>query len=69
MNQPLIDKNVPLPQQWPFPDMEVGDSFLVPDDIRRSTINVAAKRYGDKHGGKFTVRLTEDRKLRCWRIA
>lgn len=69
MNPPRIDKNIPLPQKWPFPDMKVGDSFLVPDDIRRSTINVAAKRYGDKHKMKFTIRLTEDRKLRCWRIA
>jgi len=67
MNLPLIDKNIPLPQRWPFPDMQVGDSFIVPEGIKRVTVNVAAKRYGDKHKMRFTVRLTEDRKLRCWR--
>ena len=67
MNPPRIDKNVPLPQKWPFSDMKVGDSFLVPDDIHRSTVTVAASRYGAKHKMRFTVRLTEDRKLRCWR--
>ena len=67
MNPPLIDKNVPLPQKWPFQDMKVGDSFLVPDDVQRTTVSIAAMRYGIKHKMKFTVRLTEDRKLRCWR--
>lgn len=67
MNLPLIDKNIPLPQRWPFPDMQIGDSFIVPEGIKRVTVNVAAKRYGDKHKMRFTVRLTEDRKLRCWR--
>lgn len=68
MNQPRIDKHIPLPVRWPFPDMKIGDSFLVPNDVARSTVNVAARRYGDKHNMKFTVRLTEDRTLRCWRI-
>ena len=69
MSQPRIDKDVPLPARYPFADMQVGDSFAVPPTIKRSSINVAAMRYGRKHGMKFTVRLTADRSFRCWRIA
>ena len=68
MSQPLIDKNVPLPKRYPFEGMQVGDSFAVPPEVKRATVNVAAMRYGRKHGVKFTVRLTADRTLRCWRI-
>lgn len=68
MSQPRIDKNVPLPQKWPFAKMSVGDSFAVPEGKSRTNISVAAKRYADKHGGKFTVRVMPDRSLRCWRV-
>lgn len=64
-----IEKGVPLPKRFPFADMEVGDSFAIPAETRRSAVNVAAKRFGVKHGMKFTVRLMPDRSLRCWRIA
>lgn len=63
-----VEKNVPLPSKWPFKDMQVGDSFAVPKDISRTTVSIAALRYGRKHGMKFTVRTTTDRTLRCWRI-
>lgn len=64
-----IDKNVPLPTKYPFKDMQVGDSFVVPVKIHRTTVSVAALRYGRKHGMKFVVRMMPDRSLRCWRIA
>lgn len=64
-----IDKNIPLPAKYPFAEMQVGDSFLVPEGISRTSIGVAAKRFGDKHGMRFTIRLNEKRLLRCWRIA
>ena len=64
-----IEKNIPIPTSYPFKDMQVGDSFLVPDGVHRSTVSVAAKRFGDKHGMKFTVRLAPGRSLRCWRTA
>ena len=64
-----VEKNVPIPQKYPFAGMQVGDSFAVPPDVKRPAINVAAMRYGLKHGMKFTVRLTPDRTYRCWRIA
>lgn len=65
----MIEKNIPLPSRFPFANMQVGDSFLVPETAKRSTVSVAARRYGEKHGWRFSVRLTEDRKLRCWRVA
>ncbi len=64
-----VEKNVPMPHKYPFADMQVGDSFPIPPTMKRQTVNVAAMRYGKKHGMKFTVRLTEDRSYRCWRIA
>lgn len=69
MNQLPIDKNVPLPKRYPFADMQVGDSFLVPAHIKRQSVSVAAKRYGERHGMKFTTRLTPERDLRCWSFA
>lgn len=63
-----IEKNIPLPSKYPFSEMKVGDSFEVPESTKRTTVTVAANRYGRKHGVKFTVRLTPDRTLRCWRI-
>lgn len=63
-----IDKNVPLPSKWPFKDMQVGDSFAVPEGVGRTTVSIAAMRYGRKHKMKFTVRIVADRTLRCWRI-
>lgn len=64
-----VESGVPIPVRFPFADMKVGDSFSVPATTKRSTVNVSAKRYGDKHGQKFTVRIMPDRTLRCWRIA
>lgn len=69
MSQLPIDKGVPLPKRFPFSGMQVGDSFLVPDDVKRTTVSIAAMRYGRKHGMRFTIRLTPERKLRCWRLA
>jgi len=63
-----IEKNVPLPKKYPFDEMEVGDSFELLDTMKRNTVNIAARRYGDKTGKKFVVR-TKDKKLRCWRLA
>ena len=64
-----VEKNIPLPRRYPFNDMQVGDSFAVPEGIARTAVNIAAMRYGNKHGCKFTVRQMPDRTLRCWRIA
>jgi hypothetical protein len=62
-----IDSNVPMPSKFPFAQMQVGDSFLIPADVKRTAVNVAAMRYGKKHRVKFTVRGTTEG-YRCWRI-
>jgi hypothetical protein len=41
---------------------------VVPPNIARTTVAIAALRYSRKHGVKFVVRLTPDRTLRCWRV-
>jgi hypothetical protein len=66
MNQPLIEKGVPIPGRFPFGQMEVGDSFVI--TTKRSTAAVAARRYGDKHKMKFVTRKMPDGTVRCWRI-
>jgi hypothetical protein len=63
-----VEKGVPLPARYPFDEMQIGDSFIVPPELSRNTVSVAAGRYGDKHQMKFTVRRMDDKTLRCWRI-
>ncbi len=68
-----IDHNVPFPnkaERFPFADMQVGDSFLIPGDESRQQVRAAAINYGNKSGQVFkvTIRRT-DAGLRCWRIA
>lgn len=79
-----IEKGVPMPVfpdgrtrryetkaggEYPFPQMEVGDSFVVPID-RKGAVGVACNSYKKKHGKQFTTRKTEDGNfVRVWRIA
>ena len=62
-----IESGIPFPAHIPFADMKVGDSFLVPEGISKSTVAVYANRYAKKTGTKFTVRKTPEG-YRCWRI-
>jgi len=63
-----IDKTVPLPPprwKWPFHEMEVGDSFLIPVGWEK-TCRASAWAYGKKHGMRFAMR-TEKKGTRIWR--
>lgn len=71
-----IEKQVPVPKsyrqhKYPFADMEVGDSFFVPEDDGgnrvRDRVAPAANGYGKPRGWKFTTRTVEGG-ARCWRI-
>lgn len=80
-----IDKDLPTPPPatgrpriYPFPIMEVGDSFAVPlmgwirraEDVASDRLRCAAVFYARKHGCKFTVRIDrENGVVRCWRVA
>lgn len=69
-----IEKSEPIPQvkmrsSWPFGDMEVGDSFLIPEGSpEQRTVASAASYYGTRNGKKFSQRLTEEG-TRVWRVS
>lgn len=63
----VIEKGIPIPNKFPFKDMEVGDSFLIPAGVARSTAQTAAIRYGKPLGKRFTIRKTPEGD-RCWRV-
>jgi hypothetical protein len=61
----VIEKNIPIPPArggngaFPFADMEIGDSVLVPEeDAKRARASAAA---ATKRGpGKYSVRTVEN---------
>lgn len=67
------------PRMYPFPDMEVSDSFSIPlsgethpsgGDVAVQRLRSAADSYARKYGGQYVVRTDrETNKARCWRIA
>lgn len=72
-----IEKNVLIPKKttckkYPFEEMEVGDSFIIGDYTRElmSKYFNAANNWSKKgkYGYKFSVRKTDDCKVRIWRI-
>ncbi len=70
-----IEAGVAMPEAWaskgtskyPFKDMKVGDSFLVPEGTSRGAIQSAAYYAGNTLSAKFVVRVTPEG-LRCWRV-
>lgn len=67
-----IEKNIPISEhgnrKYPFREMEVGDSFFVPD-CKPSKINGPAQGFMRRNPEvKFTIRR-EGTGYRCWRIA
>lgn len=76
MTEITIDKNVPMPNRWsnsgrkpiyPWLTMEVGDSFLMPDHVKRPMEHVskASRRYAPR---RFASRTTPEG-TRIWRVA
>lgn len=69
-----IDKNIPVPEgrkkgrrvAYPFEQMEVGDSFVIPDG-EREKCRMAAYAWGKRRNLRFVVRLDDDGDVRCWR--
>ena len=72
-----IDKKVPMPphprrvggvgQKYPWRQMNVGDSFLFPPDIKIQHASALAVGFGQAIDGKFSCRTT-DEGVRCWRV-
>lgn len=67
-----IEKNVPQPPfhrtKYPWRSMEIGDSFALPPSVSQKSFAAQAAATGKKLSRKFSVRVTEQGGLRCWRI-
>jgi hypothetical protein len=62
-----VESNIPMPARYPFAKMNVGDSFLIPENVSRSSAAVAAYRYGLANRKKFVTRKTSEGH-RIWRV-
>lgn len=77
-----LDFDVPVParsgppgrrsgSKYPFAEMPVGSSFLVPGDVKAQTVRSAVSAYMKRTGegaGKFAVRALAEG-VRVWRTA
>lgn len=70
-----IEKGIPDPltpygfrSRFPFGDMEIGDSFKVPDFETFTKLYSAASWYGTRNMKKFRC-SQRNGDYRCWRIA
>lgn len=62
-----VEQGIPMPRVYPFEKMEIGDSFLLPADAKRITVQIAALRFKRKTGKVFSIRKTSQG-YRCWRV-
>jgi hypothetical protein len=74
-----IEKGIPLPtntrnSKYPYKDMQVGDSFLIPshpddaaDLLKRMRNSMFAA--GKRHGIKLTAAIDDEGGVRVWRKA
>ena len=75
MTEILVEKGIGMPQprvvfSYPYEDMDVGDSFVVPVLARGKTLqNVLNANYraSKRLGWKFMAR-TEGEQIRVWRV-
>ena len=70
-----IEKNIPLPggadprERYPFPEMAIGDSFMVLDATWIKNLRSAAYMYSRRHpGARFTCRRHGEG-WRLWRVS
>lgn len=74
-----IRKNVKMPRRredggygfkYPFPDMEVGDSFVVKNRSKKAleSAAAAARAYGARNGKKFSHRTIGKNEIGIWRV-
>jgi len=75
MKKFAIDKGIPIQKlskqrtPWPWADMEVGDSILIPSRLA-SKAATSAHAWGERSDPvrKFTSRQQPDNQHRIWRI-
>lgn len=56
-------------RKYPFRDMEINDSFLVPAGYEPAQFRMIASTYAHRFNMKFLVIRDSEHKLRCYRIA
>lgn len=71
-----VEEGVPIPEikrgrrdytsKYPFRDLEVGESFFVPDRSKKASLGGYCTRMGNRLGRKFTLRVIENG-VRVWR--
>ncbi len=79
----VVEEGIPIPpretlmsernqrsreKRYPFSDMLVGDSFLVPGTTSRPTLTTSMNRFRKRYGWKFRTARMPDLNWRCWRI-
>lgn len=68
-----IEKGIPVPKdlrtvkKYPVAELEVGDSFFVPN-MTSASLGGTTSYYARKHNRKFTIR-NEGTGCRVWRVA
>lgn len=67
-----IEKNIPIPTiscKFPFDKMQVGDSFIIPDEIPHTRVRVKCIQYVKKNNlsHKFSIKKV-NKGYRCWRV-
>lgn len=64
-----IESGVPIPPRpgYPFKQLKVGDSFLLPEDANERILRIRAASVGTRLGRKFSVRKVEGG-FRVWRV-
>lgn len=70
MSDFVIENDVPLPesatrQKYPFGELKVGESFVVPG-VKSKQISGTAAQYSRRHGIRLIVRA-EGEGVRVWR--
>lgn len=60
------------PSKYPFRKMDIGDSFLLPENYRAnnrvSDFRGIANTHGSRLNRKFIVLKDDNHELRCWRV-
>lgn len=72
-----IEKHIPIPRlphyggrkpTYPWRSMDVGDSFVFPSRVKKSTALSLTYKTSKQNGKKFVVRSVSEG-IRCWRLA
>ena len=71
MTTAAIEKGIPVPTngrraKWPWKDMEIGDSFLIPD-AKQKNVQPMASIAGSRLSRRFIARQA-DGGVRVWRV-